>query len=61
MKLVTEDSKPVGSGRFRDLPKTREESWVDLFALPLLSILSETWLGAFLIRLVPCFQSAAPS
>src|SRR5260370_5773306 len=27
-------SNPVGSGRFRDLPKTREASWADLFLLP---------------------------
>ena len=40
---MTENSTPVGSGRFRDLPKTGEESWAGLFPLPLLSIKWAAW------------------
>ena len=31
---LADNRTPVGSGRFRDLPKTREASWADLFLLP---------------------------
>jgi hypothetical protein len=34
---------PVGSGRFRDLPKTREEAWACLVPLPLLAGKRAVW------------------
>jgi hypothetical protein len=42
-KGATDGSMPVGSGRFRDLPKTGEESWAGLVPLPLLSIKRAAW------------------
>jgi hypothetical protein len=55
--LVREKPNPVGSARFRDLPKTGEESWAGLVPLPLLSIKRAVWHTP----LGPCWGGSHPA